>query len=643
MLEAPKAFEPLTRDGGKMAAETAQQSASRKASDRNSGVSTGTGITFEIGPGVKHAIYAKPYERANDDPLYRPLKIFTLDPSYSSLEGAVALVNVPYEPLKSGPIGNVLAVYDQDEQQSIRQINLDDPAILIRNGRDASPSDRLFHQQMVYAVCSLVYASFRTALGRHVAWGFDRRQDDPAQLRIRPHALQCNNAYYDKQRGELNFGYYQATEKVGGHNLPRGIVYTCLSHDIIAHEVTHALLDGLRTHFTFPSNADVLAFHEAFADLVAIFQHFSYDTILRTAIQKWRGNLQSATLLTDIARQFGQTTGKNEKALRSVIDLSGSSQEPKPYSPDAEPHELGSILVSAVFEAFITVFRRKTARFIRLATNGSGKLPAGEISQDLQVVLAAEASKLASQFMRICIRAIDYCPPTDVRFGEFLRAVITADRDLVPDDPWGYREAWVSAFRRRHIYPEGVDNLAEDALLWRPPDRKIDPMKELCFARLKFDGDPARPASAKELERQASALGRIVTKPEFMREFGLARKGDPELQGDSVDLPLVQSIRSSRRVGPDGEVVFDLVAEVTQRRLVHMPGLDGEFEFFGGSTVIIDPKGSLRYVISKSVTNEQRLTNQQAFVADRGKAFWNIAPGDIAKPKIQPFKLLHGE
>jgi hypothetical protein len=348
-------------------------------------------------------------------------------------------------------------------------------------------------------------------------------------------------------------------------------------------------------------------------------------------------------LLTDIARQFGETTGRHERALRTAIDVTGESQQPKPYHPDGEPHELGSILVSAVFEAFITVFRRKTARYIRLATNGTGKLPAGEISQDLQAILAAEASKLASQFLTICIRAIDYCPPIDIRLGEFLRAVITADRNLVPDDPWGYREAWIRAFQRRYIYPEGVENLSEDALLWRPPDKKIPPIKKLCFAQLKFDGDPARPANARELKRQAAALGQIVTKPEFISAFGLARSGDKALRGDVVDVPVVQSIRSSRRVGPDGQVVFDLVAEVTQRRLVHVPGLDGMLEFYGGSTVIIDPNGAVRYTISKSVANEHRLKSQQTFVANRGKEFWNLAAGGVSKPKIKLFKLVHGE
>ncbi len=77
----------------------------------------------------------------------------------------------------------------------------------------------------------------------------------------------------------------------------------------MAHEVTHALLDGMREHFREPSGPDVLAFHEAFADLVAFFQHFSYEKVVEAAIRNSRGNLGEATLLTDIARQFGETTG----------------------------------------------------------------------------------------------------------------------------------------------------------------------------------------------------------------------------------------------------------------------------------------------------------------------------------------------
>jgi hypothetical protein len=106
-----------------------------------------------------------------------------------------------------------------------------------------------------------------------------------------------------------------------------------------------------------------------------------------------------------------------------------------------------------------------------------------------------------------------------------------------------------------------------------------------------------------------------------------------------VSLPKVQSIRSSRRVGPDGQIVFDLVAEVTQRRSARAEG-GGGFDFYGGSTVVIDPTGGIRYVISKRVTNERRLQSQREFVHGQGRPFWDSSDGAL-KPKGQLFKLLH--
>jgi hypothetical protein len=70
----------------------------------------------------------------------------------------------------------------------------------------------------------------------------------------------------------------------------------------------------------------------------------------------------------------------------------------------------------------------------------------------------------------MCVRAIDYCPPVDITFGEFLRAVITADFDLVEDDDLNYRIAFIEAFRKRGIYPRDVRTLSVESLLWRGPD-----------------------------------------------------------------------------------------------------------------------------------------------------------------------------
>ena len=43
--------------------------------------------------------------------------------------------------------------------------------------------------------------------------------------------------------------------------------------------------------------------------------------------------------------------------------------------------------------------------------------------------LSAEAERTASHMLRICIRALDYCPPVDVTVGDYLRALITADTE----------------------------------------------------------------------------------------------------------------------------------------------------------------------------------------------------------------------
>jgi hypothetical protein len=120
---------------------------------------------------------------------------------------------------------------------------------------------------------------------------------------------------------------------------------------------------------------------------------------------------------------------------------------------------------SSVFAAFLNIYRNRAADLVRLATGGTGVLMEGDIPDDLARRLTIEASKSARHVLDICIRALDYCPPVDITFGEYLRALITADYDAVRDDVHGYRVAFISAFRDRGIFPTGVQHLAVDSLL----------------------------------------------------------------------------------------------------------------------------------------------------------------------------------
>src|SRR5262249_15528307 len=158
-------------------------------------------------------------------------------------------------------------------------------------------------QQMVYAVAMMTIHNFERALGRPALWasrhveGSTRSDEFVRRLRIYPHALREANAYYSPEKRALLFGYFPASSDRPGRYLPAGIVFTCLSHDIIAHETTHALLDGMHRRFIEANHADALGFHEAFADIVALFQHFSFPDVLRHQIARTRGDLASQNLL----------------------------------------------------------------------------------------------------------------------------------------------------------------------------------------------------------------------------------------------------------------------------------------------------------------------------------------------------------
>src|SRR5262249_55387180 len=272
------------------------------------------------------------------------------------------------------------------------------------------------------------------------------------RLRIYPHAFRGDNAYYSPKKVALLFGYFPARSQDADATAPGSMVFACLSSDIVAHEMSHALLDGLHRRFHELSNPDVPAFHEAFADIVALFQHFTVTELVRFEIARARGSLSAAELLGGLAKQFGEGISR-AGPLRNYIDPEMKKMR---YADATEAHDRGSILVFAVYEAFLNIVARRTEDLIRIATGGSGVLPRGALHPDLANRLTGETCKTATPVLRMCIGALDYCPAVDITFGEYLRALITADSDLVPHDQIGYRVAFMEAFRNRGILPRDV-------------------------------------------------------------------------------------------------------------------------------------------------------------------------------------------
>ncbi len=545
---------------------------------------------------------------------------------------------VQNEPLLPGPQGSRIQVidYDATARTLYGPVDLDDPAVLMTDGLDPSESDPRFHQQMVYAVAMKVVENFEEALGRTIAF------KDRKRLRIFPHAFEDANAFYDPHLVAVLFGYFRADQADPGPNLPGQTVYTCVSHDIVAHEVTHAMVDRLRPNFMEETNGDVFAFHEGFADIVAIFQHFTFRPILADAIQQTHGQLRSPNVLGELAAQFGRATGSG-RALRTAIE--GGAPDPRLYDTVTEPHERGSILVAAVFDAFFAVYQERIKDLVRIATGGTGRLPDGDLHPDLVDRIAREASKTAKNILTMCIRAFEYLPPVDVTYGDYLRALVTADYETVVSDDRGLRAGMIEAFRLRGVKLGGVPSLGEESVRWTRRDGGL----RLDFAPL----DEALGVSARAFDRGPHRKTRVVESEEARRKQGAWAKSLKKWGADNAEElgldpklePRVEGFHTVFRVSPGGQLVVELVAQLVQEDETKRddPAFGG-VPALGGCTVIADAAGSVRYVLSKALS-EERLAQQADFVArcDEQDAMlpWSDDAYDRRRMKARSFAQLH--
>lgn len=556
-------------------------------------------------------------------PPFRKLRGYAFDPSLSLKIDTVDINNIIYkvyweENLKPGPIGEYIEVIDFDPTVNMFYVpvDLNDSYILAQDGLDPSESDPQFHQQMVYAVIMTTIKNFEKALGRPVMWstqlidanfgsGKPRKikSEYVPRLRVYPHAFRDANAYYDPQKKALLFGYFYSSPASITLQMPHQQIFTCLSHDIITHETAHAILDGVYNNYINDTNPDMLSFQEAFADIVALFQHFSFPDVLKSQIAKTRGDLSSQNLLGKLAQEFGTAIG-NYDALRDAIGyVDPNTNEWKPREPNGEeyqttfePHARGAILVSAVFEAFLTIYKNRVADLLRIATGGTGILPQGELHPDLVNRMATEASKSAGHILTMCVRALDYCPPVDLTFGDYLRAIITSDTDLLADDSRDYRLAFIDAFRKRGIYPSGIKSLSEESLCFKKCEyssladsilNKLDDFlklfsHEIIYAKNREDIYTITRdyIAGRYNQNQPPIYGlhrRILEKfesgPEFEKLTGLVFSQNwrqlgvktSHAYGDQGPSFSIQGLKFSSRVGPTGTKLNQIILSLTQK------------------------------------------------------------------------------
>jgi hypothetical protein len=547
----------------------------------------------------------------------RTMSIIAQDPSVKDANGNILMsaIRIPQEILQPGPIGYRVQIVDYDATESAFHGAHALPASFEREpaawqeGRPDIAADYRFHAQNAYALVMKTLARFEYALGRRVGWSFRTHQ-----LKVAPHGMLDANAFYTPDAEGLVFGYFPG--------LSGATVYACLSHDVVVHETTHALVDALRERYLDPSSPDQAAFHEGFADVIALLSVFAQRELVQELLRRGRTQLPGVppdmihtsdvsvpalkkSALFGLAEQMGQEMeGVRGSALRNSATLPTNTAL-RNSSEFLEPHRRGELLVAAVLHAFVTAWAKRIAG---LAAHGN---------QTYSVVrVAEEGADIAEVLVTMWIRALDYMPPVHVEFGDALSGALTADLEVRPDDSrYQLRAHTKDAFKAY-----GFDPAAGTADgTWDLPPIELD-YDNVRFESMRTDKDEVfrflwenrnklelRPGAYTEVlsVRPCTRVGEdgFTLRETVAEYYQVARLTPAELLECKIKLPdgLVDELKERRSASrarrakalgneetgssePSGDVDDELVIPL-----------------YGGGTLIFDDYGRLKYWIHNDV------------------------------------------
>ena len=592
------------------------------------------------------------------------------DPDVTDGLGIIrAQIPVPADRLAAGPRNHRLHVVDiavgaLDAGPPVVLHEEDDPWTYVDPWGDTSitddelSNDPKFRAQNLFAVASHTLALFERHLGRRIPW----RSGFP-HLYLVPDALLAGNARYSAEHSAVLFGHLPAVGK-----LPA--LHTSLSYDVIAHEMTHAILDGLRPRYIEPGLPDQLAFHEALADLVALLSVFGLPGVAEQVLGKdgplpftdgpdqlrqteERKKFLRQTPLLGLAEQLGRRKltrvpdGEDSTAstpaqpvataLRRSVELEPTTSW-KDDPTYTSPHRRAEVLMAAVMQTLVSIWAERLDPF---------KVAGG---MDLARV-AEEGRKSAGHLLGMVLRSIDYLPPVELEFADVIDAIITADIRLMPEDDRGYRAALMASFKAFGIEPPPHKIVDEDGAAAPTRDAASKAIARRDAQRLmKYPADAD--GSRLGIRYEHVNLAAMRTSPEEVYQF---------IWSNSVALGIdvrfstqVERVIATTRVGPDGLVVQEILAEYTQRLRTtagHLPpgmkqpkGADpaAAVEMWGGGVLVFDQFGRFRLHQRKPLLDKVR---QQARLdhlvrRDLHDADGGFGTNDGARAS-QRFALLH--
>ena len=348
-----------------------------------------------------------------------------------------------------------------------------------------------------------------------------------------------------------------------------------------------------------PSSPDQAAFHEGFADIVALLSVFSLPevvdqlvgrdvagadndgTIARSEVTAEK--LMRSALLGLADEMDAESGAARVNALRRSVELEPDVGVLK-HIEYGEPHRRGEVLVAATMRAFVDAWIR------RLEAPDAASTERIELRRVVE-----EGADVASTLLTMAIRALDYTPPVHIEFGDFLSAMLTADGEIRADDTkYGLRHGLRDWFARYGITAASDT----DDGTWR--------------------------ASDIQLTSEGVRFGSLQT--DAVEMFRLVWANRDALHLTPTAYTRIASLRPCIRTSPDdGMPLRETVAECLQHvkiraselgkyGLVKPEGMatDTLIELEGGSTLILDDYGRLKYEVHNRLPDPDRPEDREA-------------------------------
>jgi len=196
----------------------------------------------------------------------------------------------------------------------------------------------------------------------------EARSDNPIKkwasgrsIEIIPKAKKGLNAYYNRRQLVFFYDHHPKTRKM---------VFAANSSDVVAHELGHALLDAQRPDFWSVQAPEIWAFHEAYADITAMYQLMQHDKALEHALQETKNDLRKSNVISRLAEEMGNAIyhltrgqgGRKPEALRDAINnfkWAPPNKLPK-SAPDnrlaSECHSYGRVFLGAWYDILVKFF-----------------------------------------------------------------------------------------------------------------------------------------------------------------------------------------------------------------------------------------------------------------------------------------------